>query len=134
MEPSNTKSGLTAVQYIGRWSREHDDNLQSPESAIESLFKMLVTYTLEPDFERYGGFIDVNPQLVRGGYGDYTHIHGNFFDYSFVFNIETQDSDLVERFRDAIQVNMMTDKYIKAKREREEQETKQLLNYRRVRT
>lgn len=113
MEAPNTKDGLTFVNYIGRWSHDREPE-GSPEEQIEKLFEMMTKFTLDPCFERYGNFVEEYPKLYRGGYDDCINLFGNFWDYSFVFRMETKDAKLVARFREAVAKNKATEDYQKA--------------------
>lgn len=107
---STTASPVTIV---------HDMN-RGPEAAAEiadpvaRLLYMLAHFTLEPTFEQYGNFVhptDRDPSI--------THVWGNFADYSFCFNIDTSDAELVARLTAAIRANQATPAYAEAKRAEE---------------
>lgn len=136
MEKPNTKDGLTFVNYIGTWRSDGSDanptnpQNKTPEEMLERLFDMVYHFTLDPTFERYGDFVSRNPRLVRGGRGDYTALFGNFYDYSFVFNIETKDEKLIARFANAVAENKKKESYQRAKVIRARQEEEREVYYR----
>lgn len=129
METPNTQNGLTSVRYISSWNAGDPPEDISAEQMIERLFVMMDEFLLDPTFERYGNFMERNPQLIKGGYGDYVHLFGNFYDYSFVFNIETKDEELVARFAKSVEVNQAKPAYKEAKAIRERQEKERALYF-----
>lgn len=72
---------------------------------IEALYAALEEYTLDRTFEMYGNFIE-----MRDGKA---HLFGNFFDYSHVFRLETDDQDLIDRLASAIEANKAKPTYIR---------------------
>lgn len=102
---------------------------------IDTLFERLASNTLDPDFERFGNFVSKAHGSVEAGYDhsvtpprllyrdtgpiypDHPNalsFFGNFFDYSHVFNITTDDPELIERLTAAIRANQATPAYAKA--------------------
>lgn len=85
-------------------------NGSGPIQPLDRLFEMLATEPLDPAFERYGNFV------THGTPGEYfetgvTHIWGNFRHYSHVFNIRTDDRELVAHLTAAIRANQKTQAY-----------------------
>ena len=74
----------------------------NPES-IEALLARLKSNTLDPTFEEYGNFVETENGI--------TSFFGNFFDYSHVFQIETDDAELSGRLTQAIRANQATQAY-----------------------
>lgn len=123
---------MIQVNHIGTWKPDCE---ASQETMIEKLFEMMERYTLDPVFERYGDFIEENPILIgTRKAADYTTLFGNFFDYSFVFAIDTTDAGLIERFKRAVERNKRTEAYQLARIQREEQEEKRKQHYRKFGT
>ena len=83
---------------------------------IEKLLERLEEYALDPRFETYGNFVfsDPDPAIPVGA----TRFFGNFFELSGVFNIDTDDADLVESLTLAIRQNQRTPGYREAKEAR----------------
>lgn len=138
MEKPNTLDGLTFVDYVGTWRNDGSDANPTapqglePEVMIERLFLMLQDYTLDPTFEKYGDFLQRNPKLLDGRTGDYVHLFGNFYDYSFVFNLETKNENLVARFAKAVAENKKKASYVEAKAIREDQDARKAAYYRNI--
>lgn len=82
---------------------------QSPDP-IEALLARLESETLDPRFEHYGGFVDT---LDDGR----TTFFGNFGTYSHVFNIITDDEDVVRELTAAIRANQQTQAYVELRGE-----------------
>lgn len=72
---------------------------------IEKLFQMLEDYTLDRTFEMYGNFIEVADGKA--------HLFGNFFDYSHVFRIDTDEQELITQLQAAIGANKAKPDYIR---------------------
>lgn len=106
---------------------------------IDALLERLSSATLCPTFERYGNLIqhplyhskpgDKPGEWVddtdRPMYPDHPGTHrffGNFFDYSHVFNIDTDEPELIEALTKAIRANQATAAYADAKAQVEERE------------
>ena len=93
---------------------------QKPDT-IEELIKVLNTYTLDPSFEKYGNFINNNPQWLKPEYNEKykgcIKFFGNFAEYSHVFYIITDEPEIIEILTVAINKNKETEEYKKIKRE-----------------
>lgn len=85
---------------------------QEPDS-IEKLFERLENNTLDPTFEDYGNF-------AKNRGAGVVHFWGNFHDVSAVFDIETDDPELVQSLIAAIKANQDTQAYHDAKHARAE--------------
>lgn len=88
--------------------------------SIESLLKVLETETLDRSFEAYGNFINENPRYCSQ-YGGHNHtseyegltaIFGNFHTCSHVFNIKTNDPQIIKNLTNAINKNKKTKSYL----------------------
>ena len=88
---------------------------------IEDLKEILTKYTLDPTFEKYGNFINYNPQWVKpesqNKYKGCAVIFGNFKTYSHVFNIITDDKKLLNELQILVDKNKSTNDYMLAKKE-----------------
>lgn len=82
---------------------------------IEALFARLASHTLDPIWEEYGNFSEKDDPAIDPGF---TRFFGNFYDYSHVFQIDSNDPDVVARLTAAIRANQATPAYAKAKAER----------------
>jgi len=80
---------------------------------IEALFERLESDTLDSTFEDFGNFVD----LMAYEDGS-TSFFGNFSTYSHVFNVRTDDSDLIDRLTVAIRRNQATASYKELRDER----------------
>lgn len=103
---------------------------QSPDS-IEVLLEVLTREPLDPTFEEYGNFISENPCRAVPGklYGEWvdgpllfpgrqvTRFFGNFHKLSHVFNIDTDEPDVIEPLTVAIRANQQTTACQQAKRD-----------------
>ena len=74
------------------------------------LIRNLQQYTLDPVFEKYGNFI-----LSAAGHR--TLFWGNFYDYSAVFSIKTNDPKEIDVLTKLIRANQETKEYQYAKDE-----------------
>lgn len=101
-----------------KWMGEEPDNL-------DSLFKMLETFPLRRDFG-FSYFVQEHPIYVSQSWRDeyegkniahyvasveqppagQVHFGGNFYGYSHVFSIKTDEPELIKRLKDAIIENM----------------------------
>ena len=82
---------------------------------IEALFERLNTDTLDRMFEAFGDFIMPAPVNMRGELmtgPDGVLFFGNFATYSHVFNVLTDDADLIERLSAAILANKKRPEYL----------------------
>lgn len=90
---------------------------------MEDLKEALVKYTLDPRFEEHGNFINNNPHWLKPElqekYNNCTVIFGNFFNYSHVFNIITDDEKLISDITELVEINKSTELYKQAKLEYE---------------
>lgn len=77
---------------------------------IEALLERLTCNPLDPMFEEFGCF--AFPTDDRAA----MHFWGNFREISAVFDIVTDDPDLIERLTVAIRANMATKDYADGKR------------------
>lgn len=95
---------------------------------VEALFSRLETDVLDPAFEEYGNFIDVEPERLSGQpYPAGTvSFFGNFATYSHVFQIETRDPTLIERLSALIRANQARPEYANTKAEFAEQKRRHL--------
>lgn len=93
---------------------------------IEALFDRLATDPLDRTFEPdcYGNFVFQCEDDRR------TNFFGNFHTYSHVFNIATDDPDLIARLTAAIRANQQRPDYLgqpdEAERQRQAEETQRL--------
>ncbi len=116
-----------------------------PASTIEGLFDALTRWNLDPRWDRDHGLGDPNDHLAGpfrgrawcGCYGRYdqaaggtryfatvpiypdypeaVNYTGSFLGYSWCFNLDTTQEDLILRLDSAIQANMQRPEYIEAK-------------------
>ncbi|MDP9192343.1 MAG: hypothetical protein M3P06_11650 [Acidobacteriota bacterium] len=84
----------------------------SPDS-IAKLLEVLEQEPLDPTFEDYGNFYtdERNPE----GWGEQTRFFGNFFNLSHVFNITSDDEDVVRPLKFAIRRNQGRPDYQQAR-------------------
>ena len=116
--PVLTQDGLTAVKYaLGYWA----DRRMRPEDKIEQIFQLLGEYELtsygnidqwkEPELWEYMCLCEGTRPATLEGWYKYVEarniqkgtwlIRGNFVNLSQVFEVQTRDASLVERFRAA---------------------------------
>lgn len=88
--------------------------LQIPDTE-ENIMRDLEQYTLDPIFELYGNFVNLDPQwrsaeveTIRAGHA---LISGNFLSYSHAFRILTDDRALIARFSEAVKRNNASPAY-----------------------
>lgn len=79
---------------------------------IEALFDRLLTDTLDRTFEAFGNFIERGDDIERIYGKGFVCFFGNFFTYSHVFRIATDDADLIEHLTAAIEINKTKTSYI----------------------
>jgi hypothetical protein len=79
---------------------------------IETLFERLETSTLDRTFEAYGDFIECGADTTQIHGAGFVSFFGNFFDYSHVFRIVTDDVVLIARLTAAIEANKAKRSYI----------------------
>ncbi len=89
---------------------------ESPDP-IEKLYQVLETEPLEPDFERFGNFIFWDKVEGRTA----LRFHGNFFTVSHVFNVYTDDPEVIQKLSHLIRENQAGPAYREAKRQRQQQ-------------
>jgi hypothetical protein len=94
-----------------KWAGESPDD-------IGGLLNRLAAATLDPTFEHYGNFINADESDLPGG----VRFFGNFFDWSHVFTIDTNDPVIIEQLSTAIRANQRTEKYAKAREARIEED------------
>jgi len=101
----------TIISNGSKWLGEDPDS-------IEKLIDVLEKNPLDPTFEKYGNFIT---ELDQPGAWEEPEKHkeftgvvgffGNFHTISHVFNIRTNDKDIIKRLTTAIRKNQKTDAY-----------------------
>ena len=93
---------------------------QKPDT-IEELIEVLNTYALDPTFEDCGNFYNPNPQYLKKEYAEKykgcSSFFGNFAEISHVFNITTDEPEIIRRLVEAINNNKSTSKYQEVRRE-----------------
>lgn len=91
---------MTTIHSNGsKWAGEAPDT-------IEQLIEVLAQHPLDRRFEDYGNFIDRDPEWLDGSTKPGVVIFfGNFLTVSHVFNIETDDPEVIERLNRAIKAN-----------------------------
>lgn len=96
------------------------------DDTIESIIYDLEHYTLDPTFEKYGNFVNHNPQWIKPEakeiYRGCTMISGNFYSYSHAFRLITDDVNIISQIEAAVNKNKQTEVYKQAKQELEEHE------------
>lgn len=86
---------------------------------LPTIRRRLVENVLDPSFEEYGNFImAANPGVTR--------FWGNFYDWSAVFQVDTDDPALVAEMTALVRANQATPAYAAAKAERKEQQRQRL--------
>lgn len=108
---------------------------QSQQQKIEDLLNLLKTEPLDPRFEEFGNFVAMaygakvdgydilnEPNIVSTGprnpeAPDAVNFFGNFYRYSFVFNIDTDEVLLINQLTAAIRSNQLTTAYKNARKE-----------------
>lgn len=90
--------------------------IEQGQEAINKLLYMLEHYTLDPVFEIYGDFYEMRPIMCNGELcREKHHFNGNFQDYSFVFNIYTDDESLANVLKAAINKHRASARYSMAR-------------------
>ena len=91
----------------------------SKPDSKENILRHLAKYTLDPVFERYGDFVNLNPQWLRKEDAEKYHgcafIFGNFLTFSHAFRLVTDDAALIARIQAAVNRNKATAEYKAAK-------------------
>ena len=85
---------------------------QEPDS-IDELLEVLEIHPLDRTFEKYGNFIDKSPRWGRYGKGPNPYpdnpgvviFFGNFYGLSHVFNIHTDEAEVIDRLAKTIRKN-----------------------------
>ena len=96
---------------------------QAPDS-VDKLLSVLQEYPLDRTFEDYGNFIQRDGKTVR--------FWGNFYNLSHVFQIDTDDPDLISRLSGAVRDNQKREDYlsqpsaVEVRKEREKNEARKL--------
>lgn len=133
---------MTATFIISNGSKWLGEN---PDS-IDTLIDRLTNEVLDPTFEEYGDFCEragdetveslnaggrcpSHQEAVRIGdsiAGPALHFWGNFYSYSHVFSVVTDDPDLIARMTTAIRANKATVAYKEARDARKDQRRQRL--------
>ena len=101
------------VSNGSKWAGQEQD-------PIEILLDVLKNYSLNRTFEAYGDFYQPVPHLCDQ-FGAHTHdseyeglssFSGNFYTLSHVFNIYTDDHELIEKLKTAIRANKRRSDYL----------------------
>lgn len=90
---------------------------QSPDP-VEVLLEMLSRHTLNPMFETHGNFIiEKPPTFIPDGpvEGTIYGFFGNFYDVSHVFDLYTDETELIHKLITAIRKNQMSIAYLEAR-------------------
>lgn len=109
---------MTKIESNGsKWAAEAPDS-------IDQLLAVLASEPLDSSFEQYGNFIITNPRhcvyLGRNKYQELdpiypdasaTRFFGNFANVSHVFNIDTDEPELVATLTAAIRANQKRSDY-----------------------
>lgn len=102
---------ITSVISMGsKWGGESPDTIQD-------LLNMLAAHPLNPLFEDYGNFVNPSPEWINKAnppYPDESNVHvisGNFMEWSYVFNIHTNDPAVIESLTLAIRANQQRTDY-----------------------
>ena len=91
---------LDIISNGSKWAGQQPDDLQT-------LIDVLSSNPLDPTFEEYGNFIHPD----GGALG--TRFFGNFAHLSHVFQIDTDEPELIQRLTAAIRANQATPAYQK---------------------
>ena len=81
------------------------------QDSIETLIEVLGKHPLDRGFEAYGNFIAVDPPLIKGDNMRGTNFFGNFLTVSHVFNIDTDDPEVIRKLTAAIRENQKRPDY-----------------------
>lgn len=97
----------TTIHSMGsKWYGEAPD-------PVSGLFTALESSTLDPTFEDYGDFVESGDPAIPVGS---TRFFGNFYDLSYVFNMDTDDVGLIARLTAAIRENQKSQAYAEARK------------------
>lgn len=106
----------------------YNGNKQSGEQpdTIEELLKLLNERTLNPEFEKYGNFVNNKPHWEMSEsartYEGCSTIFGNFLNIGHAFSIVTDDKEILAQLTKAIDNNKKSYEYELAKQQMEEGE------------
>lgn len=94
---------------------------------IDQLIEVMASYPLDPVFEKYGNYVfPFRPSqgwnTKNEHYKGCTCFFGNFYTYSHVFNIITDEPEVIEHITAAIRANQATEAYKQARTEHEDAE------------
>jgi hypothetical protein len=95
-----------------------------PSNTVADLLKFLTEHPLDPVFEKYGNFCYKLDAADAARLDCIYHIHGNFYGWSYVFDITADTKQDAAELRRAIRRNQRTPAYKAARieiREREAQ-------------
>lgn len=96
---------MLRVQNIG------SHMLGDPSNTVAELLEMLAKYPLNPMFEDYGNFCyKLSPDDAKRC-GCHYHICGNFYQYSYVFNIDADTKADTVKLERVIRRNQKTPEY-----------------------
>jgi hypothetical protein len=116
-ETENEKGGNQMLEIKSNGSKWYG---QEPDS-IETLLDAFSKYTLDPRFENYGDFVNLNPQWLNRvnaeKYAGCASIFGNFMNGHGVFNIITDDQELIAKIAALVNQNKQTPEYKQHKKE-----------------
>lgn len=110
------KNTIIEIRSNGsKWAGEQPDS-------IEMLLNVLESYTLDPCFEDFGNFAtEFKPTKgwneKNEQYKGCTSFFGNFSTLSHVFNIITNDNELIQKLTEVIRANQQTEAYKEARAE-----------------
>ena len=92
------------------------------QQTLDALFQLLEDHTLDPIFEKHGGFINRSPKwrspMAAQTFQGAAVIAGSFLSYDYIFHIITDEEPLISRFEVLVQKNMSTQAYQAARAER----------------
>lgn len=92
------------------------------KSTLSDLRRLLETYTLDPVFEQYGGFVNRTPRWIDGEtarkYSGASVIAGNFLSYSHAFYLITDQEELIRSLERLIEKNRASPQYQAARARR----------------
>jgi hypothetical protein len=95
-----------------KWAGEAPDT-------IETLLRVLDTDILDKSFEKYGNFITKSPKYAESFYAELGtnpantyNFFGNFRTVSHVFNIATDEIEVIKKLRKAIRANQKRPEYL----------------------
>jgi hypothetical protein len=102
---------------------------QKPDS-VEELLNVLNKYALDPMFEEYGNFINHNPNWLKKEsaekYKGCTKFFGNFSEVSHVFDIITDEPEVITALEMAIKRNTETEQYKSLRKDYIEKEQRKI--------